>query len=150
MLREGFHVDKAYGGGAHVGGDDVLEVGGDVDHVGAVLAGAEDPVDFLVGGVVAADDLGAFGGEVEFAAEVGQAVGAGDRAEVDGGESCVMDEVEDREGMVGAEAVVGDVGGGAVGGGDDLVGVGAYGEGVEDFEGGGVDDGEGVVVLGEG
>ena len=30
------------------------------------------------------------------------------------------------------------------------MGVGADGEGVEDFEGGGVDDGEGVVALGEG
>ena len=71
-------------------------------------------------------------------------------AEVDGGKSGVVDEVEDGEGVEGAAAVVGDVGGGAVGGGDDFVGVGAYGEGVEDFEGGGVDDGESVVVLAEG
>jgi hypothetical protein len=49
----------------------------------------------------------------------------------------------------GAGAVVGDVGCGAVGGGDDLVGVWADGEFVEDLEGGGVDYGEGVVALGE-
>jgi hypothetical protein len=56
---------------------------------------------------------------------------------------------EDGYGVEGAEAVVGDVGGGAVGGGDDLVRVGADGEFVENLEGGGVDYGEGVVVLGE-
>ena len=66
-------------------------------------------------GVEAADDLGAFGGEVEFAADEGEAVGAGEGAEVDGGEGGVVDEVEDGEGVEGAEAVVGDVGGGAVG-----------------------------------
>ena len=62
----------------------------------------------------------------------------------------MVDEVEDGEGVEGAEAVVGDVGSGAVGGGDDLVWVVADGEFVEDLEGVGVDDGEGVVVLGEG
>ena len=146
---EGLHVDEAYGAGAYVGGDDVLEVGRDVDHVRAVLAGAEDPVDFLSGGVEAADGLGGFGGEVELAADEGEAVRAAEGAEVDGGPGLVVDEVEDGEGMEGSEAVVGDVGGGAVGGGDDLVGVGTYGEGVEGLEGGGVDDGESVVVLGE-
>ncbi len=142
-------VDEADGGGGDVGGDDVLEVGGDVDHVGAVLAGAEDPVDFGGGGVVAADDLGGFGDAVEFASDEGEAVGAAEGAEVDGGEGGAVDEVEDSEGVEGSEAVVGDVGGGAVGGGDDFVGVGADGEFVEDLEGGGVDGGEGVVVLGE-
>jgi hypothetical protein len=45
----------------------VLDVRADVDHMDAVLAGAEDPIDFVGGGVVAADGLGDFGGEVEFA-----------------------------------------------------------------------------------
>ena len=86
-----FHINEAYVGGGYVGGDDVLEVGGDVDHVGAVLAGTEDPVDFLGGGVEAADDLGSFGGEVELASDEGEAVGGGEGAEVDGGEGCVVD-----------------------------------------------------------
>ena len=40
---------------------------------------------------------------------------AGEWAEVDGGEGGVVNEVEDGQGMELAEAVVGDVGGGAVG-----------------------------------
>jgi hypothetical protein len=76
LLRHGFHVDDADGGGRGVAGDDVLDVGRDVDHVDAVLASAEDPVDFVGGGVVAADGLGDFGGEVEFATGEGEAVGS--------------------------------------------------------------------------
>jgi hypothetical protein len=146
---EGLEVDDADGGGAYVGGDDLLLVRGDVDHVGAVLTGAEDPVNLLCGGVVAADGFGGFGGEPRLAAGECEAVGAAEGAEVDEGERFVVDEVDDGEGVVGSAAVVGDVGGGAVGGGDDLVGVLTDGGFGDDLEGCGVDYGEGVVLLGE-
>src|SRR5579864_59884 len=53
---------------AYVGGDDVLEIVEEVNHVGAILPGAENPIDLLRGGIVAADGFGSLDGEPELAA----------------------------------------------------------------------------------
>lgn len=145
--RHGGFLEEADGGGVDVGGDDAAEVGRDEEHVGAVLAGAEDPVDLFRGGIVAADGFGGFGGEPDFVVDEGEAVRAAESAEINGGKGGLVDEIDDGKGVVRAEAVVRDEGSGAVGGGDDLVGVVADGDAGEDLEGGGIDDGEGVGSL---
>lgn len=121
----------------------------DVNHVRPVLAGAHDPIDFLGLGIKAADGFGGFRGEPDFAADEVEAMGATQWAKIDGRQSGLMDEVDSGEGVEGAKAVVRDVRGGAVGGGDDFVGIMADGDASEDLEGGGVDDGQGLGALGE-
>lgn len=108
-------VEQAHRAGVDVGGDEVFAPGGDVDHVGAVLAGAEDEVDAVGGGVVTANGFRTFGGEPDLAVDKGEAVRAVERAEIDAGLGCGGREVDDGEGVEGAEAVVRDVGGAAVG-----------------------------------
>ncbi len=55
-------------------------VRGNINHVGAVLSGAKDPIDFLRGGIVAGDGLGGFSGEPDFAAGKIETVGAAQRS----------------------------------------------------------------------
>ena len=129
--------------------DDALLVGGDADHVGVILPGAKDQIDFAGDRIVGSDCLGCFAGEPDFSSGEGEAVRAAEGAEVNRWQCFAGDEVDDVEGVVGSAAVVGDVGGGTVGGGDDLVGVGADGGFGDDIESRGVDDGEGVTFLGE-
>jgi hypothetical protein len=62
-MRDGFLFDDAHGTGADISGDDALLVIGHIDHVGAILAGAEDPIHFVGGRVVASDGFGGLGGE---------------------------------------------------------------------------------------
>jgi hypothetical protein len=118
--------------------------------VGAVLTGAHDPVDLVGGWVVAGDGLGGLGSEPDLAELVVEAVGAGEGAEIDGRQRHPGDEVDDGEGVEGAEAVIRNVGCFAIGGGDDFVGVVTDGDAGDDVQVGGIDDGEGVVLLGEG
>src|SRR6185369_5028965 len=66
-----------------VGGEELALVVEDIDHVGGALAGAEEHVDLVRGGVVAGDDLVALGGEVGFLADGPDAVRAGERRDVD-------------------------------------------------------------------
>ncbi len=81
----------------------MLASGLDEDQVGAVLAGAEDPVDLVSDGVVAADDLGSFGGKPDLAVDEDEAVGAAEQAEIDGGEGLAGDEIDYGEGVEGTE-----------------------------------------------
>ena len=101
-----FAIGQGDGGGLDVGGDNLLAVGSDVDHVDAVLAGAEDQVDLAGGWVVAADGLGDLAGEVGLALGDGEAVRASDGAEVDRRESLAVDQVDDGEGVELSKAVV--------------------------------------------
>jgi len=78
-----------------------------------------------------------------------KAMGAAERAEIDEADLPLVDEVDDAEGVECAESIVGDVGGFAVGGGDDFVGIAANGDAGDDVEICGVNDGESVVLLGE-
>ena len=65
------------------------------------------------------------------------------------GRASMSNQVDHGEGVVGAEAVVGDIRSGAVRRCDDLVGIVADGHAGDNLERGWVDDAEGVVVLGE-
>ncbi len=103
-MRKLLHLDDADGAGAHIRGDDALLVVRDVDHVGAILAGAENPVDLLRGGVVASNGLGRFGSEPGLAPDKGESMRATKWAEVDGRERAMPNQVEHGEGVVGAES----------------------------------------------
>ncbi len=71
-----------------------MGIGEDVDHVGAVLAGAHDPVDLAVAGIVAADGFGRFGGEPHLALHEGQSVRAAQGAKFDLRFGFLTDEVD--------------------------------------------------------
>ena len=103
----------------------------------------------FVSGIVSADDLGALGGKPGFPGDEGQAVRSIQRAEVDGRERLLCDEVNHREGVIASAAVIGDVGGLAVGRGDDFVGIFEDWNSRDDLQRGGVDNGERPVALGE-
>ena len=120
-----------------------------MNHVSTILAGAEDPIDFLGGGIVAANGFGLFRCEPDFPSGKIETVRTAECAEVDLAERFLRDEVDDREGVERAAAVVGDVGGFAVGRGDDFVRVIADGDFGDDFKRRGIDDGESVIVFGE-
>ena len=91
--------------------------------MGAVLAGAENPVDFLRGGVVTADDFGAFGGEPEFSRFEGEAVRAAQCAKVDNRQSFLRLQIRDSDGVERATAVIGNVRKAAIIGSDDFMGI---------------------------
>ena len=146
----GFGVfENRDGGGIHIRGHDFLSTGEDVDHVGAVLAGAHDPVNFSTERIVAADGLCGLGGEPDFALGEGEAMRATQSAEIDLRFGFLADEVDHGKRMECAEAVIGNVSRVAVGGGDDFVGIIADGNARDNLQGCGVHDGEGVVLLGE-
>src|SRR5260221_13691986 len=115
----------------------MAEILRDVDHMSAVLPGAEDEIDSLRGRIVTAENFGGFRGEPEFAAGEIEAVRAAERAEVDGGKRLLCDEVHNRQSVQRAgtsSTVVGDVSGLAVGGGDDFVRIVADGNPGENFQ----------------
>ena len=68
--------------GVDVGGEKFVEVFGADQHVGAVLADAQEPVNFIGGGIVAGDEFVEFGGEVGFAVGEEDAVRTAKRTEV--------------------------------------------------------------------
>ena len=76
-------LDDGHGGGTDIRGDDPLQVVRNENHVSPVLAGAEHPIDLLRRRIVAADHLGGFGREPDFAAHEHQAVRSAQRAEID-------------------------------------------------------------------
>src|ERR1700744_2132258 len=146
---QGLHFDEADGAGADVGGDDALLVGRYIDHVGAVLAGAQDPVDLVRGGIIAANGFGGLCCEPGLAADEGEAVRAVKGPEIDGANRPASGQIDFGEGVVGAESVVGDVCRPAVGGCDDLMGIVADGHAGHDLERGGIDAAEGLRLLGD-
>ncbi len=60
------------------------------------------------------------------------------------------DKIDDREGVECAEAEIRDVGGAAVGRGNHLVGIVAHGNPRQHVQAGRIDNGQGVVLLGQG
>ena len=70
-----------------------------------------------------------------------QAMRATQRAEIDGGQGLLPDQVNDRKRVIGSEAVIGDVSGCAVRGSDDLVRIVANGNTRHGLEAVGIDDG---------
>ena len=116
--------------------------------MGAILTGAHDPIHFLGGGIVPAEYLVRFGCEVEFAAHVIQAVRSVQHAQVDDAQRLLRYEIDDRDGIVSAEAVVGNVGEFAIRGSGHLVGVGPGWHARHHLQGGRIDYGESVVLLG--
>jgi len=60
----------------------------------SVLAGANNPVDFLCCRIVAADHFGAFRSEPELPANKREAMGAAQRAEVDCGQCLLIRQVD--------------------------------------------------------
>jgi hypothetical protein len=142
-------LDDAYCAGADVCRDDALEVGCDIDHVGAVLPGAHDPVDFLRCRIVSTDHLRALGGEPGLPGDKGQAVRAVQRPKIDGRQRLLSDEIDDREGVVTPASVIGDVSRLAIGGGDDFVRIFEDRNFSDYLERGWVDDGERSIALGE-
>ncbi len=94
--------------GVDIRSHDAVEALGDGDHVGAILAGAENPIHALGRGIVTADDFIRLRGEIEFAAGEVQAVSGAHRAEVDGRQRLARDEIDHRDGVesaVGAAVV---------------------------------------------
>ena len=114
-------VENRYRAGVDVGCDDAPRTGKNVKHVGAILADAHDPVDFSRSGIVTADASGGFSGEPDFAVAKSQAMRAAQRAQIDGGQRFLRDKVDNRQRVIGAESVVRDVGGFAVGRSNDFV-----------------------------
>jgi len=132
-----------------VGGEDAFGSGKDVDHVRAILADADDAIDCAGRRIVAANGFCCFGSEPEFAIDEVEAVGSAQRAEIDGRERLLRKEIDDGDGVIGAKAVIGDIGGFAVGGGDDFVRIFADGDARNDVQACGIDDRKGVIGLGQ-
>ena len=85
------------------------EVFGDEDHVGAVLAGADDPIHLFRGGIVAANDLVDFRGEVKLAAGKIQPVRPAQRGKIDLRQRLLRHEVHNGNRVEGAKALIRDV-----------------------------------------
>jgi hypothetical protein len=83
--------------------------GGNVDHVGAILPGAHDPIDPLGYGIVATDRLGSLSRKPHSAAYERQPVRATQSPEINGRQSFFCSEINDGERVVCAAAVVRDV-----------------------------------------
>src|ERR1017187_4128354 len=141
--------DDAHRAGANIGGDDALQVRPDVDHVSAVLAGAENPIDLLSGRIIAADGFGGFRGEPRLAAGEIQSMRAAQRSKVNRRQSLSCYEIDYGECVVSSAAVVGDVGSLAICRGDDFVRIVADGNARNRFQRDGIDNGERVSGFGE-
>ncbi len=97
--------------------------------MGAILAGAENPIHMLRGRIVTADDFIRLRREIELAAREIQPVRGMQRAQIDGGQRLAGNQIDDRncvQSTVGT-AVVRDEGEFAVVGGNDLVRIGPEG-----------------------
>ena len=102
----------------------------------AVLAGTEDEINFLFGRIIAAEGLGRFRSEPDSVCGKVETVRATEGAEIDRSERFLCDEIHHGQGMQRsgtASAIVGDVSGFAVRGGDDFVRIVADGNSGEDF-----------------
>ena len=112
-----------------------------------ILAGTEDPIDFLRRRIVAADNLVSLGGEPDLASGESQAMRSTQRAEVDRGQSLLLQQINYCQGVVGPAAVVGDVGESSISGGDHFVRVRTGWHTRDDFTAHRIHDGESVVGL---
>ena len=111
-------------------------------HVRAVLADAEEPVNFIGGGIVAGDEFVEFGGEIEFAVGEKDAVRAAERAEVHAMNFFLRDEINHGERVAGIfGAVIRDDRELAVSGRGDFVRAFAGGNAGDYLFGGGIHDG---------
>jgi hypothetical protein len=99
----------------------------DVDHVRAILACAEDPVDLVRLRIVAANRLRCFGREPGLAANIRKSMGTAQRTEIDGGECFLRNKVNDCQRVEGSRTIVRNVCQCAVGRGNHLMRVVAYG-----------------------
>ncbi len=91
-----------------------------MNHVRAVLAGSEYPIDLVRRWIVGGNGLGSFGREPQLAANERDAMRGAERTEVDRRQGFHFDEI-DRGDDVAAAVVVGNVGHPAIGRGDHLV-----------------------------
>src|SRR6266851_2276153 len=133
---------------ADVGSEEQRAVLREDEHVRAVLADAEEPVELIGGGIVAGDESVVFGGEPDLAIGKGDAVRAAQSAEINAAEFLLGEQINHRKSVAwGASAVVGDEGEFAVVGGGDFVRSFAGGDLGHRLEGGGIDDGKSGVFL---
>src|SRR6266571_3482264 len=138
----------AGGVGADVGSEEQRAVLREDEHVSAVLADAEEPVELIGGGIVAGDESVVFGGEPDLAIGEGDAVRAAQSAEINAAEFLLSEQINHRKSVAwGASAVVGDEGEFAVVGGGDFVRSFAGGDLGHGLESGGIDDGKRGVFL---
>ena len=108
--------------------------------MGAILPGAHDPIHFAGGRIVPAEYLVRFGCEIQFAANVVEAVRPVEHAQVDGAQRLLAYQVDDRDRIVRAEAVVGNVSEFTIRGGGHLVRVGPGWHARHHLQGGRIDD----------
>ena len=127
----------------------MLLVRGDEEHVGAILAGAHNPVDLGGCGVVASDDLCAFGGKPDFSSHQCEAMGAVQGSCVDVGQRLLRDQVDDGKGVIAAAAIDGNVCGLSIGRCDDFMRIGANRGARNHLQGVRIDNGECVIALGK-
>src|SRR6266568_3930301 len=133
---------------ADVGSEEQRAVLREDEHVSAVLADAEEPVELIGGGIVAGDESVVFGGEPDLAIGEGDAVRAAQSAEINAAEFLLSEQINHRKSVAwGASAVVGDEGEFAVVGGGDFVRSFAGGDLGHGLESGGIDDGKRGVFL---
>src|SRR5580698_6916603 len=102
----GYLIDNAHCTRADIGGNDLLLIVRNINHVGAVLAGADNPVDFVGGGIVASNGFGGFGGEPGFTSNEGEPMWTVKRAKVDRGKRLLSHQVTDRKGVESTEPVI--------------------------------------------
>ena len=119
------------------------------DHVGSILADAQHPVDPLRQRIVATDRLVGLRREIQFAALEIQAVGGMQRSQIDRRQGFARGQIHDRDEIQTAAfaAIIGDVGAGAVAGGDDFVGIRAGRYPCDDLQRARINDGQGVGTL---
>src|ERR1700730_15526894 len=77
--------------------------------MGAILAGAKDPVDLFRCRIVATDGFGGLGSEPEFSARKCEAMRAAQCSQIDYRQCFLLNEIYDGYGVVGATAVIGNV-----------------------------------------
>ena len=90
-------LDDGNAGRSHIRREQSLEVARHDDHVGPVLAGAHDPVDFVARRIVAADDLCALRREVQLSADEVESMRSGQHPEIDGRQGLSRRQVHDRD-----------------------------------------------------
>src|SRR6266702_48847 len=133
---------------ADVGSEEQRAVLREDEHVSAVLADAEEPVELIGGGIVTGDESVVFGGEPDLAIGEGDAVRAAQSAEINAAEFLLGEQINHRKSVAwGARAVVGDEGEFPVVRGGDFVRSFAGGDLGHGLESGGIDDGKGGVFL---
>lgn len=122
-------------------------IGEDINHVGAVLAGAKNPINFVCGRIVAADGFGSFCSEPELASHKRETVRTAESAKINRRQRLLVHEVGDGDGVVGSAAIIGDVGDFSVSRGDDLMRVGACRNFGNNGKRGWIHDGQGLIAF---